>query len=94
VTTSHEHNALKLIACHGRANIGNFDEGQRPYLDSLIAAGMVTLRIDNVSHDTLWCYLTDAGREYLLDLNQSTLPMWHDLDQSFEPALDESPVSA
>lgn len=85
---------LRSIACHGRVNIGNFDSGLQTCVSNLIATGMVTSKIDSASHDTLWCYLTDSGREYLLDLNQSVPPMWYELDLSSQPSAEESPVSA
>lgn len=72
-----ERAALCSIACHGRVNIGNFDNEMQEVVASLITTGLVSPRADENREETLWCYLTHAGSERLYTLNSEVELAWN-----------------
>lgn len=76
MSTKHTHSVMRTIACHGRANIGNFEPELHDALSALITSGLIATEVDTGYQDTLWCHLTPAGYERLFDLNSLDQPTW------------------
>lgn len=64
---SPEHQIFQSIACHGRVNLGNFEDELHRHISMLVVNGSIEL---SESDDTVWVTLTDKGRGTLYSLNR------------------------
>jgi len=63
------HAIMQKIACHGKVHAGNFPEDAMPALDTLYDAGHLVIMAEPAGDS--WYYLSDEGKQHLIELNRS-----------------------